>query len=237
MKKIYSILLGTMLLGMASCELDNYDEPGTFLTGRITYNGEAIQTRSNAVSFQLWQNGYPLKGNLDVAIDQDGSFSGRFFDGSYKLVFAKGQGPFKTIIQNPQRLDTLDVAIKENINFDIEVLPYYMIRNAQFSHVGDDIKATCSIEKIITGVDAKDIEHVTLYINKTAWVSSNDQEYINNDDPEIIRGNFSDLNAINLTQAIPEQYAGSDYLFARIAVKIKNVEDEIYSPVAKVSLK
>jgi len=235
MKNIYSILLGTMLLGMASCELDNYDEPGTFLTGRITYQGEPIQTRSNAVSFQIWQNGYPIKGNSDIAIDQDGSFSGRFFDGSYKLVFTRNQGPFKTIIQNPQRLDTLDIAISGNTNFDIEVLPYYMIRNAQFSHVGNDIKASCSIEKIITGVDAKDIEHVTLYINNTAWVSSNYQEFKNIE--PLIRGNFSDLNAINLTQAIPEKYAGSNYLFTRIAVKIKDVEDEIYSSVEKVTLK
>jgi hypothetical protein len=233
MKKIYSILLGTMLLGMASCELDNYDEPGSFLTGRITYNGEAIQTRSDEVRFQLWQNGYPLKGNLDVAIDQDGTFNGRFFDGSYKLVFPKGQGPFKTIIQNPQRLDTLDISIKGNTNLDIEVLPYYMIRNAQFSHAGATVKASCSIEKIITGVDAKDIERVGLYVNNTAWVSSDDQEWIDRVD----NVDFSNLNAINIEVAVSGKYANSDYVYARIGVKIKDVEDEIYSSVTKVSLK
>lgn len=49
--KIFSVLLlGAMMF--TSCMKDNYDAPESMLTGRVMYNGEALQLRGNeAVQF------------------------------------------------------------------------------------------------------------------------------------------------------------------------------------------
>ena len=55
--KIFSVLLlGAMMF--TSCMKDNYDAPESMLTGRVMYNGEALQLRGNeAVQLQLYQHG------------------------------------------------------------------------------------------------------------------------------------------------------------------------------------
>ena len=51
--KIFSVLLlGAMMF--TSCMKDNYDAPESMLTGRVMYNGEALQLRGKeAVQVQL----------------------------------------------------------------------------------------------------------------------------------------------------------------------------------------
>ena len=215
----------------ASCEKDNYDAPNSFLTGSVTFNGESIQVRSDEVRFQIWQSGFGTEGPVDSHINQDGSFSSRLFNGSYRLVFTDGEGPFKTIVANQQQLDTIFLDLKGDTELNIEVLPYYMIRNAQFSKSGSNITASCSLDKIITNADAKNVERVTLYLNKTAWVSSNGDQNIAGANADI-----SNLSAIDLSVGIPDELLDRGYAFARIGVKIQGVNDEIYSSIEKISL-
>ncbi len=67
--------------------------------------------------------------------------------------------------------DTVYVNINGSQTLDIEVTPYYMIRNPQITASGGNVNATVSLEKIITDANAKDVERVTLYVNKTQFVS------------------------------------------------------------------
>ncbi len=67
--------------------------------------------------------------------------------------------------------DTVVINLKGSQSLDLEVTPYYMIRNSQIAAAAGNVKATFKVDKIITDANAKDIENVTLYINKTQFVS------------------------------------------------------------------
>lgn len=61
MKKIRTIfsLLSLSLLAI-SCGLDNYDEPESFLEGKITYKGKQLGLKgtNGGIQLQLYQDGY-----------------------------------------------------------------------------------------------------------------------------------------------------------------------------------
>jgi len=226
--KIYFLLLGTLLL-VTSCELDNFNEPDAFLTGSIVYNGEAIPVARNQVRFELWQSGYDAPAPIDVAIAQDGSFSSRLFSGDYKLSFLATEGPIKA------PTDTIYFSLNGNTAKDFEVNPYVMIRNSQFSHASGVVSGSCSIEQIITGADAKDVERVTLVINRTQFVDTNSG---GEGSLAQVDADISDFNNISMSVEIPTDATKPDqnYIFARIGVKLQGVEDMIYTQVEKVTL-
>ena len=90
---------------------------------------------------------------------------------------------------------------------------------------------TAGTYQIIADSDAKDIERVTLYVNKTQFVSDNgDYNIIASD------GDFSDLNNINISVDLPETTVNREQLYARIGVRMVGVEDMIFSPVEKIDL-
>ncbi|KJF45237.1 DUF3823 domain-containing protein [Draconibacterium sediminis] len=225
LKFIFTILVATAIF--ASCDWDNYDEPESFLKGTIVYNGEPINVSYNDVNFQLWEPGWELSYPIDVVIDQDGSYSALLFNGNYKLVFPDGQGPFRTI-----GADTLDITVNGDKNLDIEVEPYYMIRNAQFSATGGNVTATFQAEKIITDADARDIERVNLYVNKSQFVDFR----TNIAKTEIGGGDIADANSISMSVAVPEITPTQNYVYARVGLKVTGREDMIFSPVQRIDL-
>jgi hypothetical protein len=229
MKAIYSILFLGLILGLTSCEIDNYDKPDAFLTGQITYQDDPIMVGYNEVRFQLWQSGFGNEGPIDVHVDQDGTFSSRMFSGNYRLKLLDGQGPFRANFVNEQLGDTILVDLNGDTNINIEVTPYYMVRNSQFSISGNTVEASASLEQIITDDDAKNIEHVTLYLNSTMFVSSNNDENVARGDADI-----SELSNLSMSVDIPEDIT-QGYIFARIGVRISGVEDMIFSPVEKLT--
>lgn len=225
--KLYIVLFGALLLSSA-CELDNYDEPDAILSGNIVYNGEIIPVARNQVRYELWQSGYGAPAPIDVAIAQDGSYSARMFSGDYKLIFPSNEGPFKA------SSDTLYFGLSGDKVMDVQVTPYNLVRNAQFSHSAGTVNATCSVEQIITGADAKAVERVTLVINRTLFVDANSGEEgsIAQADADI-----TDLNNLSMSVAIPDNAKKPDqnYIFARIGVKMVGVEDMIYTQVEKIA--
>lgn len=227
MKKLKFIL--TLIVATAiftSCEWDNYDEPESFLQGNIVYNGEPINVSYNDVTFQLWEPGWQLSYPIDVTVDQDGSYSALLFNATYKLVFPEGQGPFRMSV------DTLTVNLNGDQDFDIEVEPYFMIRNAQFSTSGKDITASFKADKIVTDADARDIERVNLYVNKSQFVDFR-QNVAN---AEIAGGDIDNQNNINLTVTVPDLTPTQNYVYARVGLKVTGREDMIFSAVQKVDL-
>ncbi|WP_138477244.1 DUF3823 domain-containing protein [Dyadobacter bucti] len=221
-----------MLILFASCEKDNYTAPKSILSGRIVYNGEPIGVEYNQVRLQLWQPGFGKLAALDAQVDQGGSYSALLFDGSYKMVFPQGRGPFRTIQKDAAVKDTLFVNISGNQELDVEVMPYYMIRTPKFSGGENKVSVTLKLEKIITDVNARDIERISLYINKSQFVSRATNVGVT----DVAGSEVKDLNSISLSTNVPALAPLQNYVFARVGVKIKDVEDMVFSPVEKVAL-
>jgi hypothetical protein len=229
--RFYFIIGATIAVLFASCKKDNYDAPEADFTGRIVYKGEAINVQYGQVNFELWQPGFGNNAAIPVNVSQEGTYSAKLFDGNYKLVFAANQGPFLWKKNAAGRQDTIAVNISGSKVMDIEVMPYYMIRGATLSAAAGKVNGFCKLEKIITDANAKDIENVSLYINKTQFVDGG-----NNIGSQQINGAaIADLNNLNMSVSIPAMTPTQNYVFARIGVKIAGVEDMIFTPVSKIS--
>ena len=151
------------------------------------------------------------------------------FNGDYKFIVPNGQGPFlwpQTSAGNP---DTVSITISGNQNMDIEVTPYYMIRAAQITGGSGSVSANFKTEKIITDANAKDIESVTLFINRTQFVSGTD----NVARTDLAGADITDPNNIHLTVAVPS--LSQSYVYARVGLKIAGVEDMIFSPLVQIT--
>jgi len=226
------MLSACLVVMLASCEFDNYDGPAATLEGRIVYNGEAIGVSYNDVNFELWEPGWVKKTVIPVAVSQDGSFSALLFDATYKLIIPSYQGPFKTVRNSESSSDTILLDLRGSTTLDIEVMPYFMIRDPQFSVSGRTVSSSCDLEKIITGVDEKSIERVSLYISKTSFVDSRTSIATR----DLSGADIVDMTNIALTIDVPDVSPSQNYVFARIGVKISGVEDMIFSPVQQMQL-
>lgn len=235
MKIRYNYLVLLMLsFILASCEYDNYEAPKAMLQGRIVYNGEPINVAVNEVNFELWEPGWQLRIPISVTVAQDGSYSASLFDASYKLIFRPNQGPFRMVTNTATNSDTILVDVSGTTMLDIEVEPYYMIRNPQITLSGNIVNATASLEQIITGEGARNIERVSLYVNKTRFVDQRGN--YNLASTNLSAGDIVDLNNISLSLTAPDLVRSQSYIYARIGVKIAGVEDMIYSPVQQLTL-
>ena len=243
MKIVSYVLLLSLVGGFVSCKKDNYAAPSTKLTGTLMYNGDSIAVEYNRVTFLLYQFGLGKVGAIGsysdpnipgstTTFDQDGIMHALLFNGDYKFVIPNGQGPFlwkQTTAGDP---DTLAITVNGDQNVDIEVTPYYMIRNSQISGGAGSVSTTFKLQQIITDpANAKDIEKVFLYINKTQYVSGSD----NIANASMAGSAITDLNNISLTVAIPSINPTQNYVFARIGVKIAGVEDLLFSSLKKIS--
>jgi hypothetical protein len=202
------------------------------LTGHLLYNSDTIQVERNQVPFQIYQYGFGKVAPITTTFAQDGSYSQVLFNGDYKLLIPNGQGPFMWKRTQAGDADTVNITLKGNQIVDLQVTPYYMIRNASISINGGIATATCKVEKIITDANAKDVERVSLYVNRTQFVSNND----NIAKADSAASAFPDWNNVSLSVAVPAIVNPSqNYAYARIGVKIVGLEDMIFSPLVKIS--
>jgi len=251
MRYHYVIIL-MLCASVISCKKDNYDPPSSYLTGRVMYKGEALGLEYIQVPYQLYQFGFGKIGAIGVIKDpgfpndpnrtitltttfaQDGSYSALLYDGEYKLTIAPSQGPFMWKQLAGGKADTISITMKGSQTLDIEVTPYYMIRTAQIAKGGAGVTASCKVEKIITdAANAKNIERVSLYINKTQFVSGVD----NIAKTDLAGSAITDPNNITMSVAVPNISPTQDYVYARIGLKIAGVEDLIFSPLTKIVYK
>ena len=217
---------------LASCSYDNYDEPSFQLDGRIVYQGEPIGVSYNDVYIELWESGWQRLGNIGVAVDQDGSFSSLLFKGDYKMIIPNNQGPFKKITNEQSGNDTIPVNLTGSRTMDIEVMPYYMIRNSSINGGTNKVTATFDLEQIITNSDAKNVQEVSLYVSRTAFVDNRTSIATSN----VGGGDLEDLTSISLEVTVPDRVPTQNYGYARIGVKLEGVEDRIFSQIVKVNL-
>jgi hypothetical protein len=236
MKNIFRyILFSWAIISVVSCKKDNYNEPATFLTGSLMYKGDSVQVERNQVPYQIYQYGFGKVGQIgsNTTFAQDGSFSQVLFDGDYKLIIPNGQGPFlwkQTLSGAP---DSLAIGLKGHQTVNLEVTPYYMLRNVQIAASSGKVTATFKAEKIITDPTmAKDIERVSLYINKTRFVSGGDNIAVT----DLAGSVIADPDNITVTVTVPTIVPAQKYVFARVGIKIANVEDMIFSPLKEIPL-
>jgi len=233
MKIKFHYIIIALLFAATGCKKDNFDAPSVTLNGHLTYNGEHINVEYNQVPFQLFQPGFGKTGAINGTFDQDGAYSVLLFNGNYKFTMGANQGPFMWKEVSAGKRDTLAINLTGNQTVDIEVMPFYMIRQAAFTAATGSVKATFNIEKVITDANAKDIERVSLYINKTQFVSGNND---NNIAQTNLNGSaITSLNNISMTVSIPAITPTQNYVFARVGVKIAGVEDMIFTPVSKIT--
>ncbi|TKG93476.1 DUF3823 domain-containing protein [Puteibacter caeruleilacunae] len=222
------ILLAVSLMLFASCEHDNYSQPESVLSGVVHYNGKPIHVASKQVGMELYEHGWDKKHNIGINIDQDGSYSSKLFDGDYQVVLTPGQGPWKMT-----QADTTEVKVNGDTKLDIAVEPYYMVESANFSAAGTTVSGKLTLDQILTGSDARDIEKVFLYINSTAFVDGNGNNIANS---AVLGADVSSLSDINLQVEVPELLDAQTYIFARFGIKIANTEDMLFSEAVKLDL-
>lgn len=223
MKTIVNILFATMLLlTIAGCGKDNYDEPDSTLNGRVVYGGNAIQLRGTgeAVQLQLYQDGYDKKDPISVYVGQDGTFSARLFGGEYKLVTRDNNGPWVN------KRDTLFFTLKGTTNIDVEVTPYFTISDEQISVVGNSLNVTCNIRQ---NVSSAKLERVYLIVSKTQFADE-----VNNIYRKDVEGVSEGLVNLNVDLTGSNEVAKAKALYGRVGVKTEGVEQAVWSPVVQL---
>lgn len=220
MKRI--IVFITILLGLSSCEYDNYDPPQSELTGRLLYEGDPVGVRQGINIFQLYEPGWENFEPIGLNVKQDGTFSARLFDGDYQLVLINGNGPWVN------QSDTIDIHVNGNRELDVTVNPFFMIRNENFEIAGSDLKVTFDIEQV---VEATDLQFVSLYIGETMLVDNQ----FNANEERLPSGSIEDINE---TISLEMDISGIDqeFLFARIGIKTQGNPELIFSQVEKIAL-
>lgn len=220
---LYSLITLTIIMVMG-CEKDNYDAPTAMLTGRVVYQNQPLGVRSGGVELELWQHGYASFSKIPVYVNQDGSFSARLFDGNYKLVLLRGNGPWA------DDTDSLDINLKGTASVDVAVDPYFIITDQSFRQSGNEITGTVTLRQINT---SRPLERVAIYLGQTLIVDQNN----NAARAEVTSGDVDDFSEpIDLAISIPASLASKGYLFARIGVKASGVAEYLYSQPQQIVL-
>lgn len=233
MKKRMTYIMMAVLITATwlGCKKDNYTPPQSTLSGRITYKGEPVNVEVNQVPFQLFQFGFGKVGPIASTFDQDGKFSALLFDGDYKLTVPANQGPFMWKRTANGGQDSIAVKMTGSQEIDVEVTPYYMIRNAAFEVKDNKVNGTFDLEKVVIDANAKNIERANLYINKTQFVSAGDYNVAS---VQLSGDQIKNMTGIAMSVAIPSISPSQNYVFARIGLKVAGIEDMIFSPVQKI---
>lgn len=225
---LYIILIVLLSVSYACNKIDNIAPPEAQLTGALLYKGDSIYLEYNRVPYQLYQYGFGKLGPIEQTFTQSGVMSALLFNGDYRFIVPNGQGPFLWPKTSGGAPDTLNIVMKGNQNFNIEITPFYMIRNASITASSGNVSATCKAEKIVIDANAKDIESITLYLNNTHFVSGSN----NIAQTSIAGADIIDPNNISLSVGIPT--LTQRYVFARIGLKMAGVEDLIFSQLVKI---
>ncbi|MES2731178.1 MAG: DUF3823 domain-containing protein [Bacteroidota bacterium] len=222
----FNYIMGLVLsLSLASCAYDNYEPPKSAFKGRLVYKSEAINLAQGQVDIRLIQAGFAKETPISVSIAQDGSFSALLFDGEYQL-YLPNVGPY---VPQP---DKTPLIIKGSTTQDIEVVPYYMVKDVSITpSTGRMATASFKLEKIVA--DAKAIKKVSLFVNKTQFVDIGNSLVASTKD-----GAGLDLNALSLSVAVPivKLNPGQKEVFARVGVEIDGVSGMLFSKVIKITL-
>ena len=225
MKKIFitCILPAVFLLLLISCDKDNLEPPSFKFTGRVMAAGEPAGVRASGITFELWQKGYSPVARIPVLVGADGTFSALLYKGQYKMVGARGNGPWIDPV------DSIDVQIDGDKVMDFTVDPFFVIRDVSFQKNGATVTATCTVQSVNK---TRTLEAVRLYLWPNLVIDQNNNSVI------AAAANPVDITKpVTITATIPASLANENYIFARLGVKTTGVAELIYSAPQKIQLK
>lgn len=225
------LLVLACMLFLPSCKKDNFKAPSSSLTGQLVYNGIPIGLEYNQVSFQVYQPGFGKTGAISGTFEPDGSYSLLLFDGNYKFTITPGRGPFRWKEKADGTRDTLAITLKGSQKLDIPVTPYYVITTPQITGASGTVSASFKVSQVITDVNARGIDRVSLYINRTQFVSGSD----NIAGVDLAGSAITDPAAISMRIKVPPISPSQPYVYARIGLKVAGIQDLIFSPVVQVT--
>lgn len=226
MKNINSLILILGLFLVTGCELDNFDEPKSEFKGRFVYEGEALQLRGTAYDndcmMYAYQEGpeYEDRGAINLFVNSDGEFNSLMYDGFYKIVLRQDRGPWIP------RQDTIEVNIKGNQILDVEVTPYFLIKDTKIDFQNKVVKVKCKINQV---VETASIDRAVIYISKTKLVD-NVAKIAEKSFTNLTPGEHEftfDLSDNGVTDA-------AKFLYARVGVKARQGNDYIFSEVTQL---
>ncbi|HEY8916348.1 MAG TPA: DUF3823 domain-containing protein [Chitinophaga sp.] len=225
MQRIIISFLAIAFIAAAGCKKDNYEEPKATLTGQVVYDKQPVGLRSNGVQLELWQHGNALFTKIPVYIAQDGTFSASLFNGSYKLVLLRGNGPW---VNNS---DSLDVTVNGNTSVEVPVVPFFIIKGANIGQSGTNITATVTLQQVNNSLP---LDAVTIYLGSTTVVDQVNSVAATSiaatDIPNVTQ-------PVNLTVAIPPSLIAKGYVYARVGVKTAGIAESLYTMPQKIELK
>lgn len=226
MKNINSLILILGLFLVTGCELDNFDEPKSEFKGRFVYEGEALQLRGTAYDndcmMYAYQEGpeYEDRGAINLFVNSDGEFNSLMYNGFYKIVLRQDRGPWIP------RKDTIEVNIKGNQILDVEVTPYFLIKDTEIDSQNKVVKVKCKINQV---VETASIDRAVIYISKTKLVD-NVAKIAEKSFTNLTPGEHEftfDLSDNGVTDA-------AKFLYARVGVKARQGNDYIFSEVTQL---
>lgn len=235
MKKTALFLFAALTLGLVSCEYDNYDAPNTTLSGRVAYNGQAVNVKNNQVSFRLYEPGWELSSSTytTVQVAQDGTFSASVYTGkTYKLIRVENVGPWV----NPTAADTITVSnCASSQTVDMPVVPYYLLENASVDCSGKIVSGTCVIREVTAG---KKIEKVGLYSGRNVIVDDT-YNFGYSESTDVQAGSSVtltvDLSALSVNSTA-NSLPSTGFIYARMGLKIEGIDAMVYTEPFKLAI-
>lgn len=221
---LLSYIALALVIILTGCEKDNYDPPTSILSGRVVYEGQPVGVGSNRVQLELWQRGFTLFTKIPVNVAWDGTFSAALFDGDYKLVRLRGNGPWL------DNTDTINVQVRGSTMVDVPVTPHFAVKNDTYQKSGTTVTATFNLQQVNAG---SKLERVNLYVGTTTVVDQNN----NRINVEKVAADIADpTQPVSLTINLPANIASRGYVFVRVGVKTEGVAERLYSVPQKIQL-
>lgn len=223
-KNIFNIIASfVMVCCIIACSKDNYGEPKSTLSGKITYNGTNlyIQGSSSAVQLQLYQDGYGKYGPIAVYVGQDGTFNAKLFDGTYKLVTKNGNGPWVNT------RDTTVVNVNGDTNIELKLTPFFMVSKATITLENDVVNAIFSIDKVVS---AANVDYVKLILSSTQFVDEQNNLLSIKANGVVGENTISSI----LSDQNVKKLNAAHSIYGRIAVRTQGADQSIYSDIIKL---
>ena len=240
-------------VAVAGCDLfayDNFDPPASVISGQLEFNGEAVPMRGHVQNVSIWQIPddtlqYPTwrTTSFGVLVNQDGTFRGLIYDGTYEASIESTGGPF---VPNNARTPFV---MRGSHELDMSIVPYYTIEDETITYDpnagigGGAITATFRVGQHDT---SRLVDLVALYISPVNTVDHVNVFSIPTSQRErnkaAIQAELDTNGLITITVNLPAdvhrmpQPEPRAHVFVRVGVKPVGVTERVYTHVYKIDI-